>query len=116
VELEEQRTRGAYVATICQPEAAFDLSIATQSQEPSDEDIKKLNKRLQWLIDNSRNGLQYIPLDLGRTKLFVFVDGSLANNQDYSSQLGYIILIGTEEPSTSYQKESAITIIGNVVQ
>jgi hypothetical protein len=26
----EQRARGAYVATICQPEASFDLSVAAQ--------------------------------------------------------------------------------------
>ena len=26
----EQRARGAYIATVCQPEAAFDLSTAAQ--------------------------------------------------------------------------------------
>jgi hypothetical protein len=26
----EQRARGAYIATICQPKAAFDLSVAAQ--------------------------------------------------------------------------------------
>ncbi|KAI0997307.1 hypothetical protein K3495_g10881 [Podosphaera aphanis] len=31
----EQRARGAYLATICQPEATFDLSVAAQTREPS---------------------------------------------------------------------------------
>ena len=43
----EQRARGAYIATICQPEAAFDLSSAAQHQDPGKEEIKALNKRLQ---------------------------------------------------------------------
>ncbi|KAJ6019518.1 hypothetical protein N7522_001585 [Penicillium canescens] len=53
----EQRARGAYIATICQPEAAFDLSTA---------------------------------------KLFVFIDGSFANNKDFSSQIGYEIILANE--------------------
>ena len=43
----EQRARGAYIASICQPETAFDLSVAAQTTEPTYEDIKRLNKRLQ---------------------------------------------------------------------
>jgi hypothetical protein len=39
----EQRARGAYIASVCQLEAAFDLSIAAQTTEPSKEDIKALN-------------------------------------------------------------------------
>ncbi|CCE27873.1 uncharacterized protein CPUR_01347 [Claviceps purpurea 20.1] len=29
----EQRTRGAYVATVCQPEAVYDLAVAAQAQD-----------------------------------------------------------------------------------
>ncbi len=43
----EQRTCGVYIASICQPEATFDYFIATQSKEPSDNDIALLNKRIQ---------------------------------------------------------------------
>ena len=48
----EQRARAAYIATICQPEASFDLSRAAQSQEPTETDVKDLNKRLKWQLDN----------------------------------------------------------------
>ncbi|KAF7579219.1 hypothetical protein PtrM4_034590 [Pyrenophora tritici-repentis] len=47
----EQRARGAYIASTCQPEASFDLSVAAQAQQLSDEDIKALNKRLKWQIE-----------------------------------------------------------------
>lgn len=93
----EQRARGAYIATICQPEALFDLSVAAQHQNPGPEEIKALNKRLQWQMDNQERGLRFIALPLPRVKLYVFVDGSFANNQDLSSQIGYIVTIGTEE-------------------
>jgi hypothetical protein len=42
-----QRARSAYVASICQSKASFDLSLAAQSIEVSSENITTLNKRLQ---------------------------------------------------------------------
>ncbi|KAI0993761.1 hypothetical protein K3495_g14423 [Podosphaera aphanis] len=92
----EQRARAAYIASTCQPEALFDLSIAAQHVEPSSKDIATLNKRIQWQIDNQERGVNFVPFDLSKAKLFVFVDGSFANNQDMSSQLGYAVVIGNE--------------------
>jgi hypothetical protein len=111
-EYREQRARGAYVSAICQPEAAFDLSIAAQAQDPSYEDIKKLNKRLKWQVKNPQQGLRFIPIDLNCTKLFVFVDGSFANNQDLNSQLGYVMILGNKSPS--YDKYT-LQIKGNLI-
>jgi hypothetical protein len=42
-----QRARDAYVASICQFETSFDLSLAAQSIEISSKNITTLNKRLQ---------------------------------------------------------------------
>ena len=42
-----QRARGAYKATLSQPEAAFDLSFAAQVINPKEDDAKTLNKRLK---------------------------------------------------------------------
>ena len=36
-------------------------------------------------------------LQLSTAKLFVFVDGSFANNRDMSSQIGYVIVLGNEQ-------------------
>jgi hypothetical protein len=80
-----QRARGAYIATVCQPEAAFDLSFAAQVTNPIKEDAKALNKRLQWQIDNSQRGLHYVQLDQTTLQLIVFTDASFANNKDLSS-------------------------------
>jgi hypothetical protein len=38
-------------------------------------------------------GIKYIALDLPTAKLFVFVDGSFANNKDFSSQIGYQVIL-----------------------
>jgi hypothetical protein len=94
----EQRARGAYIASICQPEASYDLSVAAQHQNPTDDDIQTLNRRLKWQMDNIDRGIKYIALDLTRTKLFVFVDGSFANNKDLSSQIGHLIILANETP------------------
>jgi len=41
-------------------------------------------------------GLLYVPINLPTAKLFVFVDGLFTNNKDFSSQLGYKIIITNE--------------------
>ena len=59
-----QRARGAYIASVCQPEAAFDLSVAAQATpEPSEDDIKSLNNRIKWQIENAARGLTFTKLD-----------------------------------------------------
>ena len=47
-------------------------------------------------MDHLDRGLTYVTLDMPTAKLFVFVDGSFANNKDFSSQLGYEIMIANE--------------------
>ena len=107
----EQRARGAYIASTCQPEASFDLSVAAQAQQPSDEDIRILNKRLRWQMENLDRGLRYIPIDLTNAKLMVFVDGSFANNKDLSSQLGFVMMLVNE----STGEDNTFTLQGNVI-
>ncbi|KAH9432814.1 hypothetical protein MCOR02_012558 [Pyricularia oryzae] len=106
-----QRARGAYVASICQPEATYDLSVAAQTTTPDKADIEQLNARLQWQLDNQDRGVKYIPLDLARAKLFIFTDGSFANNKDMTSQLGYLIVLGEEIARTT----DSFDITGNII-
>jgi hypothetical protein len=107
----EQRARGSYIASICQPEATFDMSAAAQHQtEPTKEEIARLNKRIQWQISNIERGLRFIPIDLPTAKPFVFVDGSFANNKDLSSQIGYEIFIANEKAT-----EGSFTMTGNII-
>jgi hypothetical protein len=42
----EQQARDAYLASVCQPEAIFDLSAAAQASNPIPENAAALNKRL----------------------------------------------------------------------
>ncbi|KAM4067874.1 polyprotein [Hirsutella rhossiliensis] len=97
----EQRARGAYIASICQPEATCDMSTAAQVQQPTDTDCITLNKRLKWQQDNLQRGIQYVPLDLQTAKLMVFTDGSFANNKDLSSQIGFLVMLVNEKQESS---------------
>ena len=106
----EQRARGAYVATICQPEAAFDLSVAAQHQDPTEADVNALNRRIMWQMKNLDRGIKYVAMDLSTAKLFVFVDGSFANNKDFSSQIGYEIILANE-----YAQDEEFEITGNLI-
>jgi hypothetical protein len=86
------RAKGAYIATMCQPEAAYDLSTAAQMTTLDAGAINALNKRLQWQLDNATRGLKYVSLT-GELELIVFTDASFANNKDLSSQIGYVIVL-----------------------
>ena len=87
----EQRASGAYLASLCQPEAAFDLSVAAQAQDAEDEDYKRLNERVKWQMQNVQRGLHFVPVNMSSANLMVFTNGSFANNRDFSSQLGHLI-------------------------
>jgi hypothetical protein len=106
----EQRARGAYIATICQPEAAFDLSVAAQHQDPTEADVDALNERIKWQMKNLDRGIKYVAIDLSTAKLFVFVDGSFANNKDFSSQIGYEIILANE-----FAQNEEFEITGNLI-
>jgi hypothetical protein len=108
----EQRARGAYIASICQPEACFDLLSAAQHQDPTPDDVKALNRRIRWQIDHHERGITFVPLDLHTAKLFVFVDGSFANNRDLTSQLGFVIALANE---ATVGDNNEFTIRGNII-
>jgi hypothetical protein len=103
-----QRARGAYIATVCQPEASFDLSFAAQVINPKEDDAKKLNKRLQWQIDNQSRGLRFVPLDKNSLKLVVFTNSSFANNKDNTSQIGFVIAIADKNNNANIIHWSSI--------
>ncbi|EED20782.1 conserved hypothetical protein [Talaromyces stipitatus ATCC 10500] len=109
----EQRARGAYLASICQPEAAYDLAVAAQLQEKdrSEADYDALNKRLIWQAENPDRGLCFVPIDLTKAKIMIFTDGSFANNRDLTSQIGFLIAMVNEDFSESGQ----FTITGNIL-
>ena len=88
-----QRARGAYIASVCQPEATYDLSVAAQAIELTKKDIKALNRRIKWQIQNAARGLRFVQLNKESLQLLVFTDASFANNKDLSSQIGYILVL-----------------------
>ncbi|KAF1973063.1 hypothetical protein BU23DRAFT_580578 [Bimuria novae-zelandiae CBS 107.79] len=63
--------------------------------QPSDKDIKALNKRLKWQIENLNRGLRYIPVNLIDAKLM----------------LGFILMLINKSTDVN----NAFTICGNVI-
>jgi len=51
-----------------------------------------------------------VPINLPTAKLFVFVNRSFINNKDFSSQLGYKIIIANE-----FTRENNFIIYGNLI-
>jgi hypothetical protein len=93
-----QRARGAYLATVTQPEAAFDLSFAAQTTgEVTLDQINLLNKRIQWQKENCGRGLRFVKLNPEHLRLITFTDAAFANNADLSSQIGYVIVLADQD-------------------
>ena len=70
--------------------------MATQCQNLTEKEIQALNKRLKWQLKNLDRGIKYIALNLDHMKIFVFINGSFTNNKDFSSQIGYLIILANE--------------------
>ena len=51
-----------------------------------------------------------MPINLPTTKLFVFINGSFVNNKDFSSQLGYKIIIANKST-----RENDFIIYSNLI-
>lgn len=92
----KERARGAYIASLTQPEAAFALSRAAQTTEPTADSAAELNKCLKWQYDNQARGLYFPKINRDNLKLIIFVDASFANNDDMTSQIGYVILLANQ--------------------
>jgi hypothetical protein len=88
-----QRARGAYIASVCQPQMTFGLSFAAQTTSPAEDDAKFLNRCLSWQIRNATRGLTFVPLDIQTMEVVVFTDSSFANNRDLSSQIGFVVAL-----------------------
>ncbi|KAF1987334.1 hypothetical protein K402DRAFT_463029 [Aulographum hederae CBS 113979] len=91
----KQRALGAYIATASQPEASFALSYAAQITEPTWDDAQFLNRCLQNQI--SAPGLRFVPLNEASLRLIAYTDSSFANNRDYSSKSGYVIVLADKD-------------------
>jgi hypothetical protein len=103
-----QRARGAYIASVCQPEASYDLSVAAQAIQPDETDVKALNQRLEWQVQNAARGIRYVQLDRSTLQLLVFTDASFANNRDFSSQIGYVITLTDQKGNANVLHWSSI--------
>jgi hypothetical protein len=92
-----QRACDVYVASICQFETWFDLSLIIQSTKVSSDDITILNKRLQWQIENHTRDLRYVTLHSTKLQLVIFTNSFFVNYRDLFSQIDYVICLAESD-------------------
>ncbi|KAI1387098.1 uncharacterized protein F4822DRAFT_443927 [Hypoxylon trugodes] len=91
-------------------EEGYGLSTTQKGQAEKLELLDPKGSDMQ--MDNKDRGLNYMELDPQDLRLYIFVDGSFANNRDMSSQIGYIVVLGNEKPTTH---DNELRIDGNVI-
>lgn len=88
-----QQALGAYITSMLQPEAAFDLFHAAQTTKFERSDFNTLNKRLKWQSENVTHKLQFVKVDIKTTKLMVFTNAFFVRNWDFFFQISYVIVL-----------------------
>jgi hypothetical protein len=76
--------------------------MAAQAHNSDSDDLKRFNKRLKWQMEHLDRGLSYVHVNLNAAKIFIFADGSFANNKDLSSQLGFLMVLAHENHLESF--------------
>ncbi|KHJ31158.1 hypothetical protein EV44_g3317 [Erysiphe necator] len=76
--------------------------------KPTIKDLAALNKRIQWQINNKNMGLKFVMLKQDSLRLVVFTDSSFANNPDYSSQIGFVIVLADTDGNCNIIQWSSI--------
>jgi hypothetical protein len=84
--------------------------MAAQAHNSDSDDLKRFNKRLKWQMEYLDRGLSYVHVNLNAAKIFIFADGSFANNKDLSSQLGFLMVLVYEN-----HLENSFALIGNIM-
>jgi hypothetical protein len=91
------RSKRAQLAWIThtRPEICCAVNMAAQVTETKlcEKHIRDLNKVVIHVKKDPSNALKYRKLDLESLKIKVYADSSFANNEDLTSQLGYIIML-----------------------
>ncbi|KAI1003748.1 hypothetical protein K3495_g4460 [Podosphaera aphanis] len=73
------------------------LNDDVQDPNPEDDEIKNLIIALNIQKSNHNAGLEYVDLNMDKNlALYPWVDGSLGNNKDLRSQIGYVLALGNE--------------------
>ena len=97
-----QKTKDAYLTSLCQFEASFDFSHAVQAINISENDVTSLNKKLQWQMKNKTRNLKYVHFDQHFFQIMMFTDAFFANNRDLSSQIDYVICIADKTDNANF--------------
>lgn len=76
----------------------FEISQLSQGEKTSD--VKRLNKAIKFVVQHPIP-LKIHGLDLNTTRVVGFLDASLADNHEISTQLGHIIML-IDKPGATF--------------
>ena len=80
-----------------QSKTAFDFFFVVQTVNSRPEDVKSLNRRIQWQLDHFNRELKFVRLDIVILRLLIFIDAFFANNKNYTSQIEFVIVLADDE-------------------
>lgn len=86
-----QRTRGAYIATVCRPDLSFGFSVCAQVIQLTARDAKHLSKITGEAKAHVEIELRFISTDEQTVRMAIFADAILASIVDLTLQLGFDI-------------------------
>lgn len=92
-EFVKQRSRGAQIASIACSDSSFEFSRAAHSIKTTETDARALSKTITKSSDYPERGIKLVKLDPENLHISVFIESSFAENMDYTSQLGCIIVL-----------------------
>eukprot|EP00173_Palmaria_palmata_P004772 Plantae.Rhodophyta-Palmaria_palmata.ctg7211.p1 GENE.Plantae.Rhodophyta-Palmaria_palmata.ctg7211~~Plantae.Rhodophyta-Palmaria_palmata.ctg7211.p1 ORF type:complete len:108 (-),score=6.52 Plantae.Rhodophyta-Palmaria_palmata.ctg7211:669-992(-) len=75
------------------PHFSFLVSQLNQLMEFGPEAVKLINKSVDRTLKDARNGSFFPRLDLDSAYVFGYVDASLSNNRDLSSQIAGVVAL-----------------------
>jgi len=92
------RAKIQYVGVMTRPDLCAETQLlANGIDDPSKEDLKRLNKLIKYCKKTKDIGLKFVKLDLDSTKIVLFTDSSFANAKNLKSQLGFVIALVDKE-------------------
>lgn len=94
---DEFRSTRAKLAWLCNTRPDISCAVAKLAQVKeetySEASVKAANKFIAHVLKSKELGIEVPQLDLESVVLEVYTDAALANNEDFSSQIGYVVVL-----------------------
>lgn len=77
------------------------ISLQATASSSNRAHVKILNASVSYVYETPQIGLRVHPMALESIRVVIYADASFANNSDFSTQLGYMILLTADSARTN---------------